>query len=104
MKILAMLEKNSLPIGILVGVLIPVIGYLIISGLYEGLEILGWVSDSGFRPKFRERTIGIIALAMNAIALNYYQKRYFTNTVRGIVIVTAFWVGLWLYLYGEYVL
>lgn len=99
-----MLEKNSLPIGIIVGVLLPIIGYIIFYGIYEGLEIIGWVSDGGFRPKFRERTIGIIALALNAIALNYYQKRYYFNSVRGVVVTTAVWIGVWLYLYGEYVL
>ena len=99
-----MLEKNSLPIGLFVGILLPLIGYLIFTGIFIGLENIGWVSDSGFRPKFRERTVGIIALAFNAIALNYYQKRYFFNSVRGIVIVTAVYVALWLYLYGEHVL
>ena len=99
-----MLEKNSLPVGLLVGILLPVIGYFLFYSIFEGLEALGWVSDGGFRPKFRERTVGIIALALNAIALNYYQKRSYFNSVRGIVVVTALLVGLWLYLYGEYVL
>ena len=98
-----MFEKNALPVGLMVGLFLPLLGYLLLSGIYEGLEMLGWVSDSGFRPKFRERTIGIISLALNAIALNYYQKRYYYNSVRGIVITTILWVGLWLYLYGEYV-
>ncbi|MEO1260779.1 MAG: hypothetical protein AAFZ15_18415 [Bacteroidota bacterium] len=99
-----MIEKNSLPVGLLVGLLLPLIGYLILTGVFIGLENIGWMSDSGFRPKFRERTIGIIALALNAIALNYYQKRYYNNSVRGVVVMTAIYIGLWLYLYGEYVL
>ncbi len=99
-----MLEKNSLSIGLMVGILLPILGYFLFSGIYEGLEMMGWVSDGGFRPKFRERTTGIIAIALNAIALNYYQKKYYNNSVRGIVITTAVWVGVWLYLFGEYVL
>ena len=99
-----MLEKNSLPIGLLIGLLLPLIGYLVFTGIFVGLENIGWMSDSGFRPKFRERTVGIIALALNAIALNYFQKRYYFNSVRGVVIMTAIFIGLWLYLYGEYVM
>lgn len=99
-----MLEKNSLPIGLLLGIMAPIIAYLLLMGIYEGLESLGWVSDSGFRPKFRERTMAIIALATNAFALNYYQKRYYTNTVRGIVATTGLWVIIWLILFGKYVL
>ncbi len=99
-----MKDKNSLLVGILVGVLLPIIGYIIVFGVYELMEGLGWVSDSGFRPKFRERTTGIIAIAFNAIALNFYQKKYLNDTVRGIVVTTALWVILWLVLFGQYVL
>ena len=99
-----MFEKNSLPIGILIGIALPVAGYLLLTGIYEILEAMGWLSDSGFRPKFRERTIAIISLALNAIALNYYQKRHYFNSVRGVVIITSIWVGLWLLVYGKYVL
>ena len=99
-----MLEKNSLPIGIIVGILLPILGYIVFSGIYEVLEMLDWVSAGGFRPKFRERTVGIVAIALNAVALNYYQKRYYNNSVKGIVLTTVIWIGLWLYLFGEYVL
>ena len=99
-----MIEKNSFPIGLMIGIFLPIIGYFIFFGIFEGLESLGWMSDSGFRPKFRERTVGIIAIALNAIALNYYQKRYYNNSVRGLVIMIVLYVGLWLYLFGQYVL
>ena len=99
-----MLEKNSLPLGLLLGFLLPAIGYLAFLGIYELLETLGWVSDTGFRPLFRERTSAIIALALNAFLLNYYQKRYMHNTVRGIVAITSLFIILWLVLFGKYVL
>lgn len=99
-----MLEKNKLIVGLLLGVLIPVVGYFLLTGLYALLEQAGWVSSSGFRPMFRERTMGIIAIALNAVLLNYFQKKYFFNAVRGIVIAICVFVGLWLYLFGQYVL
>ena len=99
-----MLEKNSLPFGLMLGIIIPLLGYLLLTGIYQIFEMMEWVSDSGFRPMFRERTTAIIALGLNAIALNFYQKRYLNNTMRGIVIVTAVWVVLWLVKFGKYVL
>ncbi|MCB0518951.1 MAG: hypothetical protein H6577_19420 [Lewinellaceae bacterium] len=99
-----MLEKNSLPLGLFLGILLPIVGFAVLYGLYETLDSLGWVSDVGFRPKFRERTIGILAIALNVFLLNYYQKLRFTQSIRGIVVMTILWVVLWMVLFGKYVL
>ena len=96
------MEKNSILLGLLVGLLVPIIGFAIFYGLYEGLEMLGWVSDKGFRPMFRERTCGVMAIALNAIALNFYQKRYLQDTVRGLVITITLWVVVWVVIFGKY--
>ncbi len=99
-----MFEKNSIPLGIFIGIFLPLAGFALLYGLFGLMEEFGWVSDIGFRPKFRERTIGIIAIALNIFPLNFYQKRRFTNSIRGIVVMTTIWVVLWLVLFGKYVL
>jgi hypothetical protein len=99
-----MWEKNSLTFGIIIGIVLPLIGYVLFYGLFEGLEAFGWVSDKGFRPQFRERTTAILAIAMNALALNFYQKKACTETMRGVVIITSLYVVLWLIIFGKNVL
>lgn len=98
-----MFEKNSLPYGMALALIIPLLAYGILYGLFELLEILGWVSDSGFRPMFRERTTSILAIGANAIMLNSFQKKHLFNTMRGIVISTVILVALWVFLFGKYV-
>ncbi len=99
-----MFEKNSVLFGLVIAILVPVVTFAFLYGLYEILEMFGWVSDAGFRPKFRERTTGIIAIGMNAILLNLYSKKRLFESVRGIVVSTVIWVGAWLWLYGKHVL
>ena len=99
-----MFEKNSLPFGLLAALNVPAIAFVLLYGLFELLELIGWMSDSGFRPKFRERTTSIIAIGINAILLNSFQEKRLFETVRGIVIATVILVALWVYLFGEYVL
>jgi hypothetical protein len=96
-------EKNALPLGLMLGFLLPLIGFGVFYGSYAALESMGWVSEIGFRPMFRERTCGILAIALNAFLLNFYQKRYLQNTVRGVVISITLWVILWLVLFGKYI-
>jgi hypothetical protein len=98
------LEKNELSLGLLLGLLLPLPVFGLLYGLYELMEMAGWVKATGFRPMFRERTCGILAIAANAWLLNYYQKRYLNNTVRGLVIMITLWVVAWLLAFGKYVL
>ncbi|GIV32115.1 MAG: hypothetical protein KatS3mg030_417 [Saprospiraceae bacterium] len=95
-------ERNSLALGMVVALAVPLLSFGLLWLIFEGLETLQWVSDKGFRPMFRERTLAIISIGLNALLLNYYQKRYCTNTMRGIAIVTFFWVVLWLLLFAKY--
>ena len=99
-----MLDKNSLPLGLALAILVPAIAIPVLYGIFEILEMLDLVSDSGFRPKFRERTITIIAIGANAILLNSFQKKRLIDSMRGIVIGTVALVVVWLILYGQYVL
>ena len=101
---LTMLEKNSLPLGILIGLLVPILGFAVFYGIFELLDSANAVSDTGFRPKFRERTCGILGIAMNVMALNYYSKRKYMDSVRGVVVLTTVWVVVWMILFGKHVL
>ena len=94
-----MLKTNKFTIGLLLGVLIPAISFPLLYGMFTGLEHLAFASDEGFRPLFKERTSAIVAISINAIALNWYQKQRFDDTMRGIVIATFIYVAIWLYFF-----
>lgn len=98
-----MLEKNSLPLGILLSLVLAGAGYGILFGIYTLLETKGLVHSGGFRPYFRERTCFIFAIALCAFLLNNYQKKHLYNTVRGVVIVISVLLITWLVLFGKYV-
>lgn len=98
-----MLEKNSLPLGILLSLALAGTGYGLLFGIYALLEAQGLVHSAGFRPMFRERTCAIFAIALCAFLLNFYQKRHLYNTVRGVVIVITVLLITWLVLFGKYV-
>lgn len=95
-------HRNSRMLGFLLGLALPVVAFGILYLAFEALESLGWVSTEGFRPKFRERTLSIIAIGLNALLLNYYQKRRATETMRGIAIITFFFVAIWLAIFSKY--
>lgn len=103
-NITRMFNRNKIWAGAVLGIILPVTGFGILYSLFQFLDRADAISDIGLSEDFRLRTIGIVAIALNAILLNRFQKRRATQTMRGIVIVTFFWVMLWLYFFKNAIL
>ncbi|MEM9888032.1 MAG: hypothetical protein AAF849_19205 [Bacteroidota bacterium] len=99
-----MFHQNKIIIGLLVGLILPVIGFGLLFALFEFLDRAGAVSNIGLSEDFRLRTIGIVAIGLNAIALNAFYKRRATQSMRGIVIITFVYVVAWVIYFGDKVL
>jgi hypothetical protein len=95
-----MLNKNSIWIGLMLGLLVPSIIYLMLLQVFSLLETKGVASGVGFSENFRERTLAIVALAINLYLLGVYRKRRWELSMRGIVIATTLLALLWLYFFG----
>ncbi|MCB0546000.1 MAG: hypothetical protein KDD19_00335 [Phaeodactylibacter sp.] len=99
-----MLNKNSIPVGLAIGLLLPLLAFGLLIALFHQLEVVGVVSDKGFSPMFRERTTGIIAICLNLIPLNAFQKRRAINSMRGVVLATVLYVIAWVVYFGKFIL
>ncbi len=95
------LNKNSIVIGLVLGILLPILGYGLLKGLF-------WVLSQAVNSDYsgwRERTITLLAICFNLIPFNYYKKKkYFTNSMRGVVVPTVIFGGLWVYYFRDFIL
>jgi len=57
-----MLNRNLIWIGLLIGLILPALLYVILLNLFSLLEIKGAASSTGLSQNFRERTLAIVAL------------------------------------------
>lgn len=99
-----MLNRNEIWVGLLFGVLLPAFGFLFLYEIFSLLEIRGAASGEGFSPNFRERTLAVIAIALNLIPLNIFRRRRWDLSMRGVVIATAVLAFAWLFFFGRYLL
>lgn len=99
-----MLNKDTFLTGIIAATLLPIIAYVALTIIFDGLEESGLASTEGFSLYFRERTTGIVAIGTNAILMNYFDKRRHTNSVRGVVLPTFVYIGFWIYYFKDIVL
>ncbi len=84
----------------LAGILLPVLSLLMLHQVFNILEKLGAVSDKGFSPNFRARTLAIVAIALNLVLLNLFSKRRWDRAMRGVVIATTILAAAWVGVYG----
>jgi hypothetical protein len=78
-----MLHKNALWVGLLLGLLLPILTYTILLQIFSLLEIKGAASG-----------------ATNLFLLSTYRRRRWELTMRGVVIATTLLAFAWLYVYG----
>ena len=98
-----MFKENSFINGFIVGLILPLLAYVILTALMQGLDfVMGNADDPMFSTGFRQRTFALVALGLNAIPMNIAFNRKQTDTMRGIVIPTTIFIGLWIWYYGWY--
>ena len=94
-------EKDNFWIGLAVGVAVPFVGYALLLTVFEQLESAGILSPEGFSVNFRQRTLGIVAICLNIISVNLFQRNKATNSVRAVATATIVYVFVWLIIFGK---
>jgi hypothetical protein len=95
-----MLKKNNLYIGLGIGILLPMVSYALLLTLFEQLDALHWTSQQGLSFKFRVRTLGMIAICVNLIPVQIYQRLRANEIVRGLSIATVALAMIWLFTFA----
>lgn len=95
-----MLSKNEIWAGLLIGIVLPIAGFMLLMQIFQLLEIKGAASGAGLSENFRERTLAIVAIAFNLIPINLYRRRRWDRAIRGVVIATGVLALAWVGRYG----
>jgi hypothetical protein len=95
------LKRDSIKIGIIVGLVLPFLGFWLWKGIFELLTLVNVMDPSGFSEDWRERTFALLAICMNIIPFQYYQKIRNDDTMRGLVFPTFLYVVLWVVIFRD---
>lgn len=95
-----MFYRNEIWVGLLIGLLLPLCSFVFLYEIFSLLEAKGAASGAGLSNNFRERTLAIVAIALNIFPLNVYKKRRWELSMRGVVIATALMAVVWVARYG----
>ena len=97
-----MIEKNSVFTGLVIGALVPVLGYMLVEFIFGLLAQFGLMEHvTGGGVSRRMRTLALLGICCNLIPLNILRKRKWDDTMRGIVFPTLLYVGFWIWQFGR---
>lgn len=92
------MEKDSILTGLVLGAIVPVIGFLAFD------QLLHLLSAGGIIPPFAAdsitrsmRTIALLSICCNLIPFEIARRKRWDDTMRGIVFPTLIYVVFWAY-------
>ena len=97
-----MVPDRDLVKGMLVGLLLPIMGFLVVKFIFSVLVhfgLLAEVTDS--ITERRLRTISLLAICFNLIPIQFIKKRKAMNLIRGIVLATLIFAAIWIWKFRE---
>ncbi len=95
------MKINSLFTGILIGAAVILVGYAVITLLFEFMESTGFMDEAGSAGEKRKRTVWLIAICLNIITIQLLRKKRTHNTQRGVSIVTVLGAFAWFIYYNK---
>lgn len=92
-------NKNNLAFGLVCGILVPIIGYGILEGLFSLLSML---VNEGY-GKWSMRTISLLAICFNLIPFNFYKNKKYVQSMRGVILPTVIFAVVWAVIHRDYI-
>ena len=93
-----MMDKNSIVTGLVLGCIVPVLGFIVVQFIFDTLTQFGLMAEvTAFFEGRRLRTLALIGICFNLIPFNISKNNRWDQTMRGIVFPTLIYVGAWLF-------
>ena len=89
-------ENNNILIGLVIGAIVPVIGYALVEFIFQLLTDSGIMDEvNSYTENKRKRTLALIALCFNIISVQFFKSRRFNKIINGIVTATMIYAIFW---------
>lgn len=96
--------RDQLWFGLLIGVVVPFVGYAVLMMILEQLGASETLADNRLNFNFKERTLTLLALAINLIPMRIFMRAYANKALRGLVLATLAYGMVWMFYFGRQLL
>lgn len=96
------IDRYPLISGILIGLLVPFVGFALLLSLNDALLAGGNLGAGGEQPIFDRESLLLFAICFNLIPFSYFKKRFNNRAMRGVLTATLATGFLWLFLFSQH--
>lgn len=91
---------KTIPGGMILGLVAIIVGFGVISLLFEFLVNVGIMDEAGGSSQSKRiRTVWLLAICVNIVIIQFFNKRAFHRTQRGVAIVSVLAAFTWVFYY-----
>jgi hypothetical protein len=95
-------RKKTFAIGFLIGLLIPIIGFFLIKGLFFLLTYFGLMDPiSPSIADRRFRTITLLSICLNVFPVHFYRLRGTDEFLRGVISACFAYIIIWIFYFSS---
>ena len=95
-------ENDSIWVGLMIGATFPVLGFYLVEILFDFLTNQGLMdSVTSSSSGKRLRTLALMGICSNIIPIQLLNNRYILKTVKGVLIATFIYCGVWFFNFGQ---
>ena len=92
----SILDKNSLIVGLITGLLFPIFGFSLVYGIFDLMVSSGFMDEAAMTWRSqRMRTITLIGICTNIYWIRRWNRPFSGQTLRGVIIGTMIWSVIW---------
>lgn len=95
------IERYPLVSGIIIGILIPFVGYALLLMLNESILASGNFGAGGDQPIFDQESLLLFAICLNLFPFTIFKRQRKTQAMRGVLTATLIASFLWLFLFSS---
>jgi len=90
------IQRGNPIVAFFLGIFLPCAGFFLVQWLFQFAESQGWIdAASSSIDSRRFRTTCLIAICLNLLPLQIFQRRRETQSVRGLVTATVLLAAIW---------
>ncbi len=90
------IQRGNPVVSFFLGIFLPCAGFFLVQWLFQFAESQGWIdAASSSIDSRRFRTTCLIAICLNLLPLQIFQRRRETQSVRGLVTATVLLAAIW---------
>lgn len=93
-------KYNTLWFGLLLGLVVPFVGYAVLLMVNEQIGALGWEVQGNAFGGFSEKLLRLLAICLNLAPFTWGQRQRMDNLMRGVFIPTIIYVMVWMVLHS----